>query len=84
MIFYVLYINDLVEELNGRLETIKSLNEPTGCIGYADDIALISVSREGTQQLIDIAYRYCKKWRFSFNPSKCSVIKFSSDMKKNE
>ena len=46
---------------------------------YADDMVLIANSEEGLRRELDIASCYSRKWRFWFNPSKCSVVVFEKD-----
>ena len=42
-------------------------------------LVLLSFSRKGLQIwiLLDICYRYSCKWRFLYNPAKCSVVAFN-------
>ena len=44
-----------------------------------DGMVLITNSEEGLRRELDIASCYSRKWRFSFNPSKCSVVVFEKD-----
>ena len=39
-----------------------------------DDMLLWSLSKKGLDELMTICYRYSCKWRFEYQPSKCSVI----------
>jgi len=41
----------------------------------------MSTSVDGLQSLVKIAHRYSKKWRFLFNPSKCSILQFGRTQK---
>jgi len=49
---------------------------------YADDLTVMSLSCEGLQATLSVAYKYSAKWRFKFNPAKCSVMIFG-DKKEN-
>ena len=40
-------------------------------------MVLISFSKNGLQNMIDICYRYSCKWRYEYNPNKCGVIVFN-------
>ena len=39
----------------------------------------ISDSKKSLQELIDVAYSYCRKWRLRANGSKSAVMVFSKD-----
>ena len=75
---YFAFINDLLHELQNKstntgIYNIKSSN-PT----LADDISCVALSPCGLQVLLDTAYNYCTRWRFTFNANKSSVLRFSS------
>ena len=56
-------------ELGIQLSSGKRVGEML----FADDFVGVSDSRESLQKLIDVVYRYCKKWRLKANVSKsCS------------
>ena len=56
------------------------MNIKVGAVGYADDIAFICLDKETMQHLINLAYEYSCKWRFSFSPSKCAVMIFGKNV----
>lgn len=76
MLLFQVYINELLSEINCNPVSAKCVGISTGAIAFADDIAIMSYTVEGLQVLINIAYNYSKKWRFEFNPLKCSVVQF--------
>jgi len=47
-----------------------------GCLFYADDIALLSPSCYGLQNLIDICSQFGFEWDIKFNPSKSQITTF--------
>ena len=49
------------------------LSNPT----LADDLVLISPNMKSLEKALDIVYEYSKKWRFSFNMTKCNLVVFS-------
>ena len=76
-LLYLVYINALLEELESSklgfcVSDIKTCS-PT----VADDMVLISFSKNGLQNMLDICYRYSCKWRYEYNPNKCGVIVFN-------
>jgi len=52
-----------------------------GCVVYADDIVLLSVSCFGLQRLVDTCGSYGTQWDIKFNSTKSKVIYFGSATK---
>ncbi|MES9879941.1 MAG: reverse transcriptase family protein [Sedimenticola sp.] len=75
--FYILYIDALLKNLeqsnNGGVIYQSSVSCPT----VADDMVLISFSKTGLSNLMDMCYEYSQQWRYEFNASKCSVVVFN-------
>lgn len=75
--FFLLFIDNLLHMLqeSGTGCTIGSLRlgNPT----LADDLVLISPNMKSLEKALDIVYEYSKKWRFSFNMTKCNLVVFS-------
>ena len=65
--------------LNGCMYGANLMKKKVACPAFADDVTILAVSKEGIQQLVSMAYNYSRKWRFSFNPSKCKLIVFGKD-----
>ena len=81
MFLYEIAVNNLLKELNCSIYGANILECKIACPAFADDITLMSVSLEGMQQLVSMAYMYSKKWRFSFNPDKCKLLVFGKTIK---
>jgi len=47
-----------------------------GCILYADDIMLLSPSRQGLQDMLNICHTVCDESDLQFNASKCHLLAF--------
>ena len=75
---YLVYIDDLIHDLQAGSPNTGILNIPSSCSSLADDLSLIGLSPLALQSLLDIAYNYSRKWRFIFNASKSCVIRFST------
>ena len=81
-LFFSVYINDLIAQL--RISGWGCYVGPHfyGCLGYADDLLLLSGSRTGLQAMVDIAEKFAssKNLKFSTNPdpikskTKCIVF----------
>ena len=54
---------------------LKSGNKVGGLL-FADDFVGITESSENLQQLIDIIYEFCSKWRLRANVNKSAVLVF--------
>ena len=65
-ILFSVFISDLLEEIDRAQISIgiqlKSGNKVGGLL-FADDFVGITESSENLQQLIDIIYEFCSKWR---------------------
>jgi hypothetical protein len=79
--FYLVYVNDLINDLEksnyGSKVMSVSVSNPT----FADDIALIAMSPLHLQRLVDIVYRYCNTWNVDINVDKSNVVVFNKKRK---
>ena len=71
-----LYINDLVSDLKRGSEGIQTEFFNIHCLLYVDDIALIGNSEEYLQNMLNILYNWCMKWRMKLNVSKSKIVHF--------
>ena len=55
----------------------KLSNKSIGCLLYADDLVLISESKQGLQKQLDILDTYCKDWCLTVNINKTKIIIFN-------
>ncbi len=74
-----IFINDIFTELeNGNCDPVTLNNTDFfSALAYADDIVLLSKSKEGLQKALDIVEKYCEKWRLKINHSKTKSMVFS-------
>ena len=65
-----MYINDLIVELREAGLGCHVAGLFVGCLGYADDILLLSGSRGGLQSMVNLCDKFTKRknLRFSTNP----------------
>ena len=70
--------------MNGKNDTDIFLKqgEPINALMYADDLILISESKEGLQKQINKLSEYCDKWKLEVNVKK-SKIKVTTLSKQN-
>ena len=74
---YLVYINELITDLQDCNLGTKIMSTPVSNPSFADDIALLAISPSNLQNMIDMVYRYCQSWRIEVNVKKSSVIVFS-------
>ena len=71
---YTVLIDGLLKQLDDSKSGLKingiSLCAPT----QADDIVLMSLTKNGLNELLQLCNEYANKWRFSYNASKCAVL----------
>jgi len=56
---YLVYVNDLLNELEASKNGANVMSVHTGHPTFADDIALLALSPLHLQKMVDIVYRYC-------------------------
>ena len=81
MLLYICFINIVISEILQSNLGCQVLDINVGCIGYADDIAILSLDSVVTQQLIYLAHCASCKWRFDFSIKKCGVLIFGNSPK---
>ena len=73
---YLVYINDLVEEIQAKSNNSGILNIPSSNPTLADDLSLIAIYPLVLQSMLDVAVSYSNRWRFKFNALKSCVLSF--------
>lgn len=74
---YLMFINDLLRELkaSGYGFCIYNINFSSPTV--ADDMVLISFSKQGLDMMMQICYQYSLKWWYEYNATKSAVIVFN-------
>ena len=67
-------MHDLIERLKLCGFGCNVIHIIIACIFFADDIVLLSLSRHGLQQMLNICVEYCKKFCLDFNVKKSKVM----------
>ena len=75
-ILYLVFINDLLFELNKFIIRTGIGNLTCNAPTLADDIACIATSPRALQRMLDVCSDYSNKWRFQFNGNKSCVVQF--------
>ncbi len=76
MLLFNLYMNPLLLELKVSNVGAHIADENVRCPAFADDVALLALSERSLQMLVDIAFVYNNKWRFTFNAKKSYYMVF--------
>ena len=75
---FAIYVDDLISSLRQCGYGVYTGNLFVGCVVYADDIVLLSVSCFGLQKLMDVCESYSGLWDIKFDPAKSQVVRFGS------
>ena len=78
-VLFNLYVNDIFDTINTHSTSDVYLNETNkiNALMYADDLVLISRTKEGLQSQIDSLYEYCQQWKLSINIKKTKSVVFN-------
>ena len=81
-----LYINDIFKELNegGCDPVYLTEGQPINGLAYADDLVLVSATKEGLQKAINILQKYCKNWKLTVNLDKTKCMTFTKGTQKEK
>ena len=71
------FLNDLSISIESSGIGATLLYKNSGCLLYADDLVLITDSKNGLQKQLNILNEYCTEWCLSVNISKTKVIIFN-------
>ena len=77
-ILFNLYINNLPEifELDGN-DPITIENTNLSCLKYADDLIIMSTSRDGLQRCLDNLAIYCEQWKLDLDTKNTKIVLFN-------
>ena len=73
---YILYIDDLLNDLDKLGVGAKLGDIDCGSPCHADDLALLSIMANGLNSMLSCSFHYSIRWRYDFNYDKCIVIVF--------
>ncbi len=72
-----IYINELAKELNNSTAPGPTLAESEiKCLLFADDLVILSKTKEGLQQLLDIIETFSQTWALKMNLTKTKIMIF--------
>ena len=77
-----IFQNDLHDIFDEQCDPISIGSAILNSISWADDLILISSSKEGLQRCLDLLFVYCKKWGLEVNVDKTKTMVFSKQADK--
>ena len=78
-----IFVNDLIHYVNQSNSDAPYLgNVKVSCLLYADDLVLISKSKEGLQNSLNALDKFTKDWFLEVNPKKTKCLVFSKTKSK--
>ena len=75
-ILFCIYIDNLLLRLKSANIGCFIGNIYTGCLAYADDLTLLSLTADAMRRMLDICSEYAKDFSLSFNASKSKCLLF--------
>lgn len=78
-----LYMNDLPKIFDENCKPPTLMTRKIPCLLYADDLVILSESKEGLQESLNKLERFCKEWFLTVNTSKSKIIIYQ-DKKRNK
>lgn len=74
-LLFNIFINDIIKEFHVNLcEAPSILQQKVGCLLYADDLVIMSTSKDGLQHGLDRLTNYCRRWKLEVNLSKSKLM----------
>ena len=75
-IIFNLFINDLPKIFNDECKPVNMNNNKINCLMYADDIIILSESKEGLIKSLEKLSTYNEKWCLNINKTKTKIMTF--------
>ena len=86
--FFNIYMDELCTNLLETETEAPIINDnKVPCLFWADDLLLISKSKQGLQKQIEIVDQYCSDWKLTLNVEKTKIVIFNkagATLKKKE
>ena len=79
---FKIYINDMTELLiNSKCDQLSLENSCIGNLMFADDLLVLSESKEGLQESLNKFSLYCKEWQLTVNCNKTKTMVCGKNLK---
>ena len=80
---YTAFINTLLVTLQDSGLCCSLARLKTSPLGYADDVAAASTSKNSTDRILDIVHQHSCQWRYDLNADKSAVLVFGETTAQN-
>ena len=74
---FTVYIDELIKELQNAGVGCYIGHEYYGCLGYADDLKILSAGIKSLQRMVDICFKFGQHFSVKYNAKKTICIAFS-------
>ena len=81
---FMLFVNDLLCELQNVYPGISLRGIPLNAVAYADDITIMCSCKTDLQYLIDKCVSYGNRWHFEFSHNKSAVLIYGKNAHNNQ
>ena len=83
-LLFNLYINDLFKNITSKNPISLDNTNHFNALMYADDLIILSTSKEGLQSNLNALNDYCKKWKLDINYVKTKCLTFTNGTQKEK
>ena len=83
-LLFNLYINDLFKNIISKNPISLDNTNHFNALMYADDLIILSTSKEGLQPNLNALNDYCKKWKLDINYVKTKCLTFTNGTQKEK
>ena len=85
-ILFNIFLNGIFHDLkNGNCDPVTLDDESfINALAYADDLVIMSTSKEGLQKALDILHKYCDQWKLKINSTKTKCVSFTRGTQKEK
>ena len=74
-----MYFEELVVRIRKSGIGVKIGNSKLGCLAYADDLVLMTESKQEMEELLRIATKFGRDFKLNFSARKCQVMEFNNN-----
>ncbi len=78
---FKLFVNDLPDIFDETCKPAKLFNKKVSCLMFADDVVLVSETKEGLQHSLNELKKYSDKWQLQVNSEKSKIMTFNKSGK---
>ena len=79
-VLFGIFIDELLQGLKRSQIGVKLGARTLSCLGFADDIMILSENGEDLQKLLNICNDYGREWKMKFSETKCKIMIFTGQL----